>query len=163
MKKTNHIAPFETFSSKGSINESQFGKGPNPGRRPSSSPQFNKFMGITPEMIAKRGLKSIITEDFFLDLWFDSYFKNTSGDSSYDYRKDDDFWMHTDEILNPETDQEREILSNPSTFDSYHDHHWAEVLNYIISQRPNPLTEENALEDAIDAALSSFKSSRRYS
>jgi hypothetical protein len=161
MKKTNHIAPFETFSSKGSINESQFGKGPNPGRRPSSSPQFNKFMGMSPEMISKKGLESVITGDFFLDLWFDSYFKNTSGDSSYDYRKDDDFWNHTDEILTPETDQEIEILNNPSTRSSYHDHHWAAVLNYIISQRPNPLTETDALEDAIEAALSDFKSSRR--
>jgi hypothetical protein len=161
MKKTNHIAPFETFSSKGSINESQFGKGPNPGRRPSSSPQFNSFSRRTPEAISKNGLKSVITQDFFLDLWFDSYFKNTTGDLSYDYRNDEDFWNHTDEILTPETDQEIEILRNPTVSDSYHDHHWAAVLNYIISQRPNPLTETDALEDAIEAALSDFKSSRR--
>jgi hypothetical protein len=158
MKKTNHIAPFETFSSKGSINESQFGKGPNPGRKPSSSPQFNKFTGMSPEFISKKGLKSVITEDSFLDLWFDSYFKNTTGDSSYDYRNDQDFWNHTDEILAPETEEEMEALDNPLTRDSYYDHHWAKVLNYIISQRPNPLTETDALEDAIDAALSDFQS-----
>jgi hypothetical protein len=161
MKKTNHIAPFETFSSKGSINESQFGKGPNPGRRPSSSPQFNKSMGMSPEMISKKGLESVITGDFFLDLWFDSYFKNTIGDSSYNYRKDRDFWNNTEEILSPETEKEVEILDNPLIRSSYHDHHWAAVLNYIISQRPNPLTETDALEDAIDAALSDFESSRR--
>jgi hypothetical protein len=161
MKKTNHIAPFETFSSKGSINESQFGKGPNPGRRPSSSPQFNSFSRRTPEAISKNGLKSVITQDFFLDLWFDSYFKNTTGDLSYDYRNDEDFWNHTDEILTPETGEEIETLRNPTVSDSYHDSHWSLVLNYISSQRPNPLTETDALEDAIDSALYDFKSSRR--
>lgn len=159
--KSKHISQFDEFRS--SINESR----PNPFRKEGKTPpQFNKFMGITPKMISEKGLETVITEDFFLDLWFDSYFKNRSGDSSYDYRRDDDFWNHTDEILDPETDQEREILKNPSTFESYHNHHWAEVLNYIISKKPNPFglnAGEDALQNVIEDALSDFKSSRRYS
>ena len=159
MKKTNHIAQFESFKAKGGIYESSR---PNPGNRGrGSSPQFNSFSRRTPEAISKNGLKSVITQDFFLDLWFDSYFKNTTGDLSYDYRNDEDFWNHTDEILTPETEQEIEILRNPTVSDSYHDSHWSLVLNYISSQRPNPLTETDALEDAIDSALSDFKSSGR--
>ena len=159
MKKTNHIAQFESFKAKGGIYESSR---PSPGNRGrGSSPQFNSFSRRTPEAISKNGLKSVITQDFFLDLWFDSYFKNTTGDLSYDYRNDEDFWNHTDEILTPETEQEIEILRNPTVSDSYHDSHWSLVLNYISSQRPNPLTETDALEDAIDSALSDFKSSRR--
>ena len=159
MKKTNHIAQFESFKAKGGIYESSR---PNPGKRGrGSSPQFNSFSRRTPEAISKNGLKSVITQDFFLDLWFDSYFKNTTGDLSYDYRNDEDFWNHTDEILTPETEEEIETLRNPTVSDSYHDSHWSLVLNYISSQRPNPLTETDALEDAIDSALYDFKSSRR--
>lgn len=152
--KSKHISRFDEFKS--AVNESGF---PTPGGGRGSSPQFNKR--ISAQTISERGLESVITEDFFLDLWFDSYFKNRSGDSSYDYRQDEDFWNHTDEILDPQSDEEREILNNPSTFDSYHDHHWADTLNYIISKRPNPLTEADALEDAIKNALSNFNSSRR--
>jgi len=99
------------------------------------------------EDITRKGLKAVITGDFFLDLWFDSYFKNTSGDLSYDYRKDEDFWYHTDEILGDETVSDEEA-------DDLHDEKWSRVLSYIDLKRPNPLTEENALEDAIQAALS---------
>ena len=122
---------------------------------------YGKF---SKEDVSRKGLKNVITGDFFLDLWFDSYFKNTSGDSSYDYRRDDDFWMHTDEILDPDTDQEREILRNPTIADSYHDSHWATVLSYIDLNKPNPFSSDAgdyALQNVIKDALSDFNSSRR--
>jgi hypothetical protein len=152
MKKTNHINAYETFKS---INEGKR-KYPSPSNRGGSKPQFNKFLGVSPEEITKKGLKSIITQNFFLDLWFDSYFKNTTEDRSYDYRKDEDFWNHTDELLNtlPVGYQEP---NNSSAMDSYHDRQWSEVLNYISIQKPNPFTNPDALEDAINAALSDFE------
>ena len=105
---------------------------------------YGKF---SKEDVSRKGLKNVITGDFFLDLWFDSYFKNTTGDSSYDYRKDEDFWNHTDEILGTEnvSDEDADIL---------HDERWATVLSYIDLKRPNPLTLNDSLEDTIKAALS---------
>jgi len=100
---------------------------------------------ITPQQITDNGLKKVITQNFILDAWFNAYFKFHYQDTEYDFRLDDDFWNHTDEILGIE-----DVWGDES--DLLQDEYWAKVLNYILDNKPNPF-EDEALDTTITNAL----------
>lgn len=114
-----------------------------------------------------KNVRDIISKNPFLDLWFDSYFKNQHGHDpqAVDYTEDPYFWNETHyedfygvdfEELGIEEDED----GPGSKFNHFYDNVWNDILNYIVINNPDfeygEDENDNGFIEAINYAVSEY-------
>lgn len=114
-----------------------------------------------------RNLRDIISKDPFLDLWFDSYFKDQHGHShqAVHYTEDPDLWgqTHYEDFYGVDFEElgiEEDEDGPGSKFNHFYDNVWNDILNYIVVNNPDFEYEEegnnNGFVEAINYAVSEY-------